>query len=78
MSCSLKSKITSAEPMCQCGVPACLKTSFTEKNFGRFYGCVNYDARISSFLNNCLEISLLFFFSSYWVTSSFFFSFNYF
>jgi hypothetical protein len=46
MSCSLKSEATFGKPMCRCGVPACLKTSFTKENFGRrFYGCVNYDVR---------------------------------
>ncbi|XP_062164990.1 uncharacterized protein At1g43920, Chloroplastic-like [Alnus glutinosa] len=44
MSCSWKSEATSGEPICLCGVPAPLKTSFTDENFGRlFYGCVNYE-----------------------------------
>jgi hypothetical protein len=47
MSYSLRSKATSGEPMCHCGVPATLKTSFIEDNFGwLFYGCVNYEVRI--------------------------------
>jgi hypothetical protein len=47
MSCSLKSEATSGEPMCHCGVPARLKTSFTEDNFGKlFFGCVNYEVWI--------------------------------
>jgi hypothetical protein len=47
MSCSLNSKATSVEPMCRCGRPTPLKTSFTEDNFSRlFCGCVNFEVRI--------------------------------
>jgi hypothetical protein len=47
MSCLLKSEATFGEPMCRCGVPACLKTSFTEDHFGQFFwGCVNYEVRV--------------------------------
>jgi hypothetical protein len=47
MSCSLKSEATSGEPLCRCGVPAPLKTSLTEDNFGRlFYGCINFEVSI--------------------------------
>jgi hypothetical protein len=43
----MNSEATSVEPMCCCGLPAPLKTSFTEDNFGRlFYGCVNFEVRI--------------------------------
>ncbi|XP_062176051.1 uncharacterized protein At1g43920, Chloroplastic-like [Alnus glutinosa] len=45
MSCSMNSEATSVEPRCRCGLPAPLKTSFIEDNFGRlFYGCVNFEA----------------------------------
>jgi len=47
MSCSMNSEATSVEPMCRCGLPAPLKTSFTEDNFGQlFYGCVNFEVII--------------------------------
>jgi hypothetical protein len=46
MSCSWKSEATSGESICRCRVPAPLKTSFIDENFGRlFYCCVNYEVR---------------------------------